>query len=521
MNDKVNFLNFFFDSGKYSQQSINGRVVDLFPALICVYDFQSKKLIYINRKFRDYFAERLQDIQHSSDPLSSIAYEGDKELIKDALEKFRILSENDSHCFNCRFSDSRDSFRYFRTSGTILSKGNDEPGTVLFIAEDITDQIKTREELEARNLLFHETEASLEFGTWSWDPKTDRVEWTAGMYKLLGYEEGEVSHCLSTEFFLQHVLPEYQQEVRKAVNDKTVSDLEYCIRTKSGNVKIVSVKSKVVVGNDGDLQRIIGVTRDVTALRNFEQEQEKSVRELNRSNKELEEFAYVASHDLQEPLRKISMFSERLKVKFENVVDKEGQMFLNRIQASADNMKGLIDNLLEFSRVNRNERTFSELNLEEVLNTVISNLELKIEETGTKIQVSLLPTVQAVRSEMEQVFANLLSNAIKFRRNSVTPEIRVTARKASRAEKSKHSLRSGVPYFVIEVSDNGIGFEEQYTEQIFQIFHRLHGKSEYPGSGIGLSICKKILDNHKGVIFAKSVPESGSTFTVIIPEKQY
>jgi signal transduction histidine kinase len=184
-------------------------------------------------------------------------------------------------------------------------------------------------------------------------------------------------------------------------------------------------------------------------------------------------------------------------------------------------MKGLIDNLLEFSRVNRNERTFSELNLEEVLNTVISNLELKIEETGTKIQVSLLPTVQAVRSEMEQVFANLLSNAIKFRRNSVTPEIRVTARKASRAEKSKHSLRSGVPYFVIEVSDNGIGFEEQYTEQIFQIFHRLHGKSEYPGSGIGLSICKKILDNHKGVIFAKSVPESGSTFTVIIPEKQY
>lgn len=241
---------------------------------------------------------------------------------------------------------------------------------------------------------------------------------------------------------------------------------------------------------------------------------------MQHSNKELEEFAYVASHDLQEPLRKISTFTGRLNEKYASEIGEEGKLYVDRIIASSGNMRILIDNLLEFSRISRIKQPFVELNLNFVLRQVRNDLELNVEETGTTIKSDDLPTIEASMSQMKQLFNNILNNAIKFRKEDVKPEIIISSKTLADADKKKFNLASQKNFFAITICDNGIGFENEYATKIFQIFQRLHGKSEYPGSGIGLAICKKIVDHHNGIIFAENVPDKGACFTIILPEKQ-
>jgi signal transduction histidine kinase len=229
----------------------------------------------------------------------------------------------------------------------------------------------------------------------------------------------------------------------------------------------------------------------------------------------------VASHDLHEPLRKILTFSERLKGKFQTSLGDDGKVYLDRIWASADSMRNLIDNLLDFSRITRSARTFVPCNLNSVLRGVMSDQELRIEETTTILNIGDLPEIEAVPAEMKQLFNNLIGNALKFRKKDVQPEININCRKLTHKEKSDLFLPFNQVFFKIDVVDNGIGFESVYSERIFEIFQRLHGKTEYAGSGIGLSICKKIVENHDGIIYATSEPGKGSIFSVILPEKQH
>jgi signal transduction histidine kinase len=183
-------------------------------------------------------------------------------------------------------------------------------------------------------------------------------------------------------------------------------------------------------------------------------------------------------------------------------------------------MRLLIDNLLEFSRTSRNNHSFEKVDLNVVLKQVISDLELKIEETNTVIEISSMPLIMAIHSQMTQLFTNILANAIKFRKQTEDSSINVRCEKVSDDEKSANFLIQEKEYYKISISDSGIGFEQEYALRIFQIFQRLHGKAEYPGSGIGLAICKKIVDNHNGIIYAESVPGRGSTFSFILPEYQ-
>jgi light-regulated signal transduction histidine kinase (bacteriophytochrome) len=252
----------------------------------------------------------------------------------------------------------------------------------------------------------------------------------------------------------------------------------------------------------------------------FEKERDRNIRELNRSNRDLEEFAYIASHDLQEPLRKISTFGERLKTQYSSTLDKDATIYLNRILASTENMRTLIDNLLEFSRMTRSSRAYVPCDLNIIMQEVASDQELKIEETHTAIDKTGLPVIDAVPSEMRQLFNNLISNSLKFRRKDVTPVIRISAMVMGDTEKMKYGFALDRRFYQIDLADNGIGFEQEYAEKIFQIFQRLHGKAEYPGAGIGLAICKKIVDNHEGNIYASS-NGNGSTFSILLPQKQY
>lgn len=237
-------------------------------------------------------------------------------------------------------------------------------------------------------------------------------------------------------------------------------------------------------------------------------------------NKELEEFVYVASHDLQEPLRKITSFSERLKEKLPADLDPEIQMYLSRILVATKNMRNLIENLLEFSRTSRLSEPFTHVELDEIIAQVKADLELKIEETNSTINSENLPVIEGITMQMRQLFTNLFTNAIKFKSPDKASVINIRSYEISESEKSEYNINNPGKVFKIIVTDQGIGFEQEYATRIFQIFQRLHGKSEYPGTGIGLAICKKIVDNHHGQIFANSQPGKGAEFIIILPQSQ-
>ncbi|HSF44782.1 MAG TPA: ATP-binding protein, partial [Chitinophagaceae bacterium] len=291
------------------------------------------------------------------------------------------------------------------------------------------------------------------------------------------------------------------------------------VTTKDGFRRRLETFGKVFRDEKGNAYKVIGTTRDITKLKEYEQELEVKINELNRSNKDLEEFAYIASHDLHEPLRKLSTFGQRLSSSAENELSPANKDYLNRMLKATDNMRNLIDNLLEFSRVTRGAATFVKTDLNQLISEVLSEQELRIEETKAEIKVDPLPQLEVVPSQIKQVFNNLLNNALKFIRPEGKPVISFCCEHLSPEERKQYKLKQNREYYKISVEDNGIGFDKAYAEKIFQIFQRLHGKSEYSGSGIGLAICRKIADNHKGMIFAESEPGKGSCFTFILPNK--
>ncbi|MEM9829499.1 MAG: ATP-binding protein [Bacteroidota bacterium] len=260
------------------------------------------------------------------------------------------------------------------------------------------------------------------------------------------------------------------------------------------------------------------VAEDIGIFNLSEDELRNKLYALESAKESLEQFAYVASHDLQEPLRKIRAFGDRIATRYADKLDDTGQDYFERMQGAAGRMQTLIDDLLKYSRVGRIQNGFEPVDLNKLLDTVVDDLETTIEESGAKVEVGELPTVEGEATQLRQLFQNLLSNAIKFKREGVLPRIAIQAILLS-AEQTNLANQL-TDYYKITVQDNGIGFEEKYLDRIFNIFQRLHGRNQYPGTGIGLAICRKIIDNHQGDIYATSRVGEGSSFHIILPQQQ-
>lgn len=241
--------------------------------------------------------------------------------------------------------------------------------------------------------------------------------------------------------------------------------------------------------------------------------------ELMRSNRDLQDFANIASHDLQEPLRKIQTFSDLLQERYQAELDERGRAYIQRITDSAQRMQALILDLLIYSRVTSRGQPFERVDLNQSVRSVLNDLELQIEETQARIDRGHLPTIEADATQMRQLLQNLLSNALKFRNNGEPPRIKISARVYDEVPARQRSDRP-VQCCELKVADNGIGFEQRYLDRIFQPFQRLHPRSEYQGTGMGLAICRKIVERHGGSITAQSRPGEGATFIVRLPVQQ-
>lgn len=312
-----------------------------------------------------------------------------------------------------------------------------------------------------------------------------------------------------------HHSKEYFVNMWQTISQGKVWEGEIRNRAKDGTHYWVHTTIVPFMGKDGQPERYVAVRYEITERKLAEEQLKVYAEKLEVSNRELQEFASVAAHDLQEPLRKIQAFSDRLKVKGKAELSQESFDYVERIQTSAQRMQVLINDLLTYSRVTTKAQPFAEIRLDQVLSQVLSDLEVRIERTKGVVEWDDLPSLEADPTQMRQLFQNLVNNALKFSRPGVAPRVKLQTKILD----SSPLDRPG-PACQISVQDNGIGFDEKYLDRIFNIFQRLHGRHEYEGTGIGLSVCRKIVDRHGGFLTATSKLGEGATFIVTLPLKQ-
>lgn len=290
-----------------------------------------------------------------------------------------------------------------------------------------------------------------------------------------------------------------------AIAARSFYETEYRLRNKDGEYRHVWVRGVPLIASDGSIREWVGTCTDITERKQAEEQRQRYAVELERSNAELQDFASVASHDLQEPLRKVLAFGDRLREHSGPSLDETGQDYLRRMQGAAGRMSQLIESLLQYSRVTSRAKPFERVDLAQVMFEVVGDLEERLRESGALLRWEVPPIVTADRTQMRQLLQNLLANALKFQPPGQKPEIYLSARKTEGGE------------WEICIRDNGIGFDPEYAERIFRPFQRLHGRQEYAGSGMGLAICRKIALRHAGTLLARSAPGAGSTFVLTLP----
>jgi PAS domain S-box-containing protein len=363
---------------------------------------------------------------------------------------------------------------------------------------------------------FEHAEQIAEISNWSWKIEENVMTYSNNQYRLLGCEPNEFEPTM--ESFAKFVHPDDREIVaegtRRVLEESSSSASYFRVIRKDGVLRHFKSIGKIISDNYGK-KILIGINADITDQYFKDKMLEEKLYDFETSNKELSAFNHIASHDLQEPLRKIQTFISRIIEQDSETLSQKAKEYFGRIQVAAARMQNLIGDLLMFSRTYKSDKLFELTDLNEILFNSKQELQQAIEDKNGNIESSSLPTINIIPFQIQQLFINIIGNALKYSKPNIAPVIKIKASIVSGRE--VQGAFSERDFYKISISDNGIGFEQKYAESIFTLFYRLHDDVAYYGTGIGLAICKKIVENHKGFINAEGIPNIGSTFNIYLP----
>ncbi|WP_207496734.1 PAS domain-containing sensor histidine kinase [Aridibaculum aurantiacum] len=383
----------------------------------------------------------------------------------------------------------------------------------LVLASDRTQQVLAEQEIIRTNERYSYVSKATFNVVWDWDLQLDIIEWNDIAVEMFGYTSEEIG---DVKWWQKHLHPDDRERVvtnlQRHINDRHHHwEDEYRFTCADGSYKHIFDRGFIIYDENKTPLRMLGAMQDVSDLKSNELKLkelnfslEKRARELAESNAELERFAYVASHDLQEPLRMVSSFLQLLEKRYKEKLDVKAHEYIAFAVDGAERMKGLILDLLEYSRVNTSKEEREKVETNKIIEEVRLTYNNVLQETNGEIICDDLPNVHGTRTQVMQLFQNIISNALKYR-SAEPPIINITYKKAGN-------------YIEFAISDNGIGIDERFFHKIFIIFQRLHNREHYSGTGIGLAICKKIVERHGGKIWLTSTPGKGSTFYFTLPQ---
>jgi len=511
------------------------KLTDATPSIITLYNLRTKKYLYVSAGLQKLLGYNPSEIiTNGTTFVSSIIHPGDLAAIinKNKLAVEHIRDENEINDkkpiieYRFRVLNTQGVYLWMQSYGTVFDRRADgSVESLLHITVDITDTIeKENKLLEQEYFIKHIAEASPTILYLFNLVEQKFIYINREVKSVLGYEPEElIGHAGNVKTFYLHPDDNVTQGKRflNEVNSSNGSNIhQFEARVKHKNEQWVWMLTREIIfkrDKNGKPLQVLGSALDITARKQMEQSIVYKTHLLQQSNASLEAFANVASHDLQEPMRKIATFGDRLLTTNRDLLTNDGKIYLDKMIRSAQRMQQLINDVLSISLISA-EKKFTTANLQKILDDVLSSLDYKIDETGAEITFDQLPVARVNISQFNQLFQNLISNSIKFSKKDVVPKISITHKYLTASNAPLLNLQSAPGYLQITFNDNGIGFENTFAEKIFVIFQRLNGHASYEGTGIGLSICKKIVENHGGQIFAESKLGEGATFTVVVPD---
>jgi PAS domain S-box-containing protein len=455
----------------------------------------------------------------------------EKEKVRMALAK--ALKDGDYEC----------EYRYIRNNKEkiILSRGkvqfqDGKPVKMVGTVADVTERHTIVARLQESERLHKQAQALTHIGNWSWSVKDNVIKWSDEMYRIYGLQPQ--SEQITYERFLSFIDADDREnriaEIQKSLVTLQVPEYHFRIKSADGKLKVLRGKGEMVADQNKSPLVMLGTCQDVTKefqltkelkerevyLQKLNESLEAANQELIKSNKELEAFNFVASHDLQEPLRKIQIYSNRITEYGLANLPAPLHGYFDKINQASNRMHKLIDDFLVFSQTFRVSQPFEQVDLNVLMEEIKVELSARIEDKHATIETMKLPNVWAINFQVKQLLINLISNALKYTHPGVPPRITVFGEVIKSSALPANFTPAAKTYVKISIADNGIGFDEKYTTKIFELFQRLHTKDTYSGTGIGLALCKKIMDNLKGYITATSKLNVGSVFTVYIPKTE-